>query len=82
MAKALLRKGFERVQYSVFIGGIEPKQWEKLWEQLQKQAVNHMQPTDQICSFIIAPEQFRNLQVIGSPPDVEYILGEKLVLYL
>ena len=81
-AKVILRQGFERVQFSVFIGEIENEKWKPLWSKLQKLAEGYLQPTDQICTFIIAPEQFRNLQVIGTSPDVEYIMGEKTVLYI
>ncbi len=81
-AKLLLRQGFERLQFSVFIGEIESDKWKTIWKKLQQLAEKDLAESDQICSFIIAPEQFRNLLTIGSAPDVEYIMGEKTVLYL
>jgi len=81
-SRALLREGFERIQFSVFVGEIEPDNWKEMWSKLSEIASEGLGPGDQICSFIISPEQFRKLQSLGTAPDVEYIMGEKVVLYL
>lgn len=81
-AKVLLREGFERIQFSVFVGEVDQLQWKDIWDKIGQYTSGKLGQGDQICSFIIGPEQFRKLQILGDAPDIDYIMGEKIVLYL
>ncbi len=82
VAKMLLRAGLDRIQYSVFIGEISDEGWSHLWESMEGYTEDQLGEGDQICSFVIGPREFRKLLVLGKVPDIEYIMGEKDVLYL
>lgn len=69
-------QGFDRIQYSVFIGEIDPHRWQKVWAHLVAVHCKHCQETDKIYSHVIERDHFRKMAILGRPLDVAWILQE------
>jgi len=81
IAKRLVAEGYERIQLSVFTGLRNPKSDKTLWKALND--ILEAEPEAKFYIIRIPPDNFRNLQMIGSNPlDIEYLLGEKYSLFI
>lgn len=72
----LQAQGFDRIQYSVFVGRIDPHRWQKVWARLCALHARHCTAQDKIHSHVIEADHFRNMRVLGPPPDLPWILQE------
>lgn len=75
-------EGFERVQFSVFIGKASTKHWERMWKKLETLYMKHCAPTDKIFTHVIERDHFRKMSILGPELDVEWILQEVEYLFI
>lgn len=76
VADCLLANGFDRIQYSVFIGTVKAAHWVKVWSQLESLFSEGHDEQDKIFSHVVPPHHFRKMSILGAPPEVEWILHE------
>lgn len=69
-------QGFERIQYSVFVGRIEARHWKRVWRQLSYLFETYCVPEDKIYSHLIEADHFRHMLVLGEPIDIAYNLQD------
>ena len=75
-------QGFERVQYSVFLGTLDPYRWKLVWGQLGKLFAKHCQPTDKIFSVVVERDHFDKMSILGDDLDRAWILQEVPVFFV
>jgi CRISPR-associated protein Cas2 len=78
----LENQGFDRVQYSVFMGKVDPHRWQVVWATLQKLFVKRCEPTDKIFSLVIERDHFEKMGILGHEIDRAWILQEVQVLFV
>ena len=76
LANQLIYLGFERVQYSVFVGRISPARWKTAWKEMQKFFLEKCEKTDRIYSHVIERDHFRGMGILGAGMDLDWILQE------
>lgn len=70
VAKALLRAGLHRVQFSVFLGTIDKGDFPTLWAELQQiTQKTGWTPTDSIMAIPIHGSQVKSIEMLGTWPD-------------
>ena len=69
-------QGFERIQYSVFLGKVEAARWVKIWRRLSNIFHEHCAPEDKIYSHLIEAQHFRKMLTLGTKVDIDWILQE------
>ncbi len=77
----LLEQGFERMQYSVFAGTIPTIRWKAAWERIAKYFEKNCAESDRIQSHVVEQDHFKQMSVLGIPPDFEWILQETQVWF-
>lgn len=81
LAALLEYQGYERVQYSVFIGRISSERWEKSWKTLEEFHKNHCVETDNIYVHVIERDHFEKMAILGKDLDKSWILHEQNVFF-
>ncbi len=81
IADKLLRIGFERIQYSVYVGLLKKKQLTELLQELQKMIDPKQYPNDKLYILEIPTERIRTMKMLGKPMDTDYLSGNKDVLF-
>jgi CRISPR-associated endonuclease Cas2 len=74
-------QGFERVQYSVFLGTVDQHRWQKTWVHLAKLFAKHCAPTDKIFSIVVERDHFDKMSILGQDLDRAWILQEVPVFF-
>lgn len=82
VSKYLEAQGFDRLQYSVFVGKIESNRWEKVRSQLAFLFEKHCKSDDKIFSHVVERDHFKNMSIFGRGPDKAWILHEIEVLFI
>ena len=76
-ADRLLEWGFERIQYSVFIGTENPAEIKELWDTLKHYLQTENNPEDKLFAIAIDKQHFKNMKIIGNNTlDMDYLMGE------
>jgi CRISPR-associated endonuclease Cas2 len=75
-------QGFERIQYSVFVGKIDMHRWQKIWAKLCALHARYCTDQDKIYSHVIEANHFRKMSVLGPPLDIPWILQEMNVFFI
>lgn len=78
IAKYLLKQGFERVQYSVFIGLLDKPTLDALLVKVKDMMDSE---TDKFYVLELSKEKILNMEMLGIPIDRELLSGEKDVLF-
>lgn len=80
IAKLLTEEGYERLQYSVFVGPYNPKSnmvWKTITLWMQET------PDEKMYYLKITGQNFRNMKTIGTlDHDLEYLAGQQSSLIL
>jgi CRISPR-associated endonuclease Cas2 len=77
-ADLLIQNGYERLQYSVFIGVHHPGKLKGLWQKLQQ----NIKENDKLIVINIHKKAFLKMKKIGILPfDKNYLAGEKNTLF-
>ncbi len=80
-AKRIIAEGYERLQFSVFVGRGNPKANKPLWAGLNK--CLETEPTAKLFVVAITENNFRNMLTIGKNNlDVCYLLGNKNTMFV
>lgn len=80
ISKLLVEQGYERLQYSVFIGPYDPKN-NKVWKTAQ--AWLQDAPNEKLYCLKISKQNFYNIKTIGTLAfDLEYLTGEQRSLII
>lgn len=82
IADLLLRHGFERIQYSVFVGRIPSTRWKRLWRELEQYFSADCAPTDRIYSIVVDQKRFEAMDILGEVLPVDWILQETEVWFV
>lgn len=82
LAKFLEAHDFSRLQYSVFVGLIEPSRWRNLKSYLEKFHKKHCIAEDRIHSHVIERDNFEEMLILGTDLDTAWILHEIRVLFI
>ena len=69
-------QGFDRIQFSVFVGKTDAHHWQKVWAYLEKLFAQRCKSEDKIYSRVIAHDHFKNMRILGQPIDTAWILHE------
>ena len=81
VAKSLIAEGFERIQLSVFLGTVNPKENIKLWNELQKWL--SAEPHSKLLLLPLTKNNFRKMLILGDFfPDIDYLTGNKHSLFI
>ncbi len=75
-------QGFERIQYSVFVGRIDIHRWQKVWARLCSIHARYCTELDKINSHVIEADHFRKMSILGPSIDTAWILQEVDVLFI
>lgn len=79
VAKILQAVGLERLQLSVFVGPLNETDFKHLQTKLTQL---HQQPPDKIILIPVTERSLCNLSSWGTNIDLDYITGQKSVLFL
>lgn len=80
VAKLLEKEGFERLQFSVFIGTTNPKHFD-IWKNLAQFIKST--PHNKIYYLRISKENFYNIKTIGNfDQDLKFLAGDRSSLIL
>lgn len=75
VAKILIERGYERLQYSVYVGKFYPEYF-GMWEKLKKILAKN--PEEQLYYLKLNEKNFRNLKIIGKfNHEMDYLCGQK-----
>lgn len=75
-SKYLERKGFMRVQFSVFLGTPSTQAWVKISERLRHIWETTAVPTDKIFWITIGEKQIENMDGYGPLPNLDELTGK------
>lgn len=75
-------QGFERIQFSVFIGKIDRHRWQKVWARLSSFHAQYCSEEDKIYAHNIQAEHFEKMSKLGNGPDTDWILQKTEVLFI
>ncbi|HHG83353.1 MAG TPA: CRISPR-associated endonuclease Cas2, partial [Bacteroidetes bacterium] len=64
-SKRLEFYGFERIQYSVFLGEVPAGRWKNIWKETQIFFENYCDEDDRIMSHVIERDHFDNMAILG-----------------
>jgi CRISPR-associated endonuclease Cas2 len=82
LSKFLEAQDFTRLQYSVFVGQIEPSRWKTLERYLAKFHEKYCDAKDRINSHVIERDNFQEMLILGNEVDTAWILHEITVLFI
>jgi CRISPR-associated protein Cas2 len=82
LSDRLIFWGFERIQYSVFLGTISSFQWDKCWLEIKVLEVGLEIEADRIFVLNISKNEWKKMQVVGFRPEDEEILNEKTSIWI
>ncbi|MCB0798669.1 MAG: CRISPR-associated endonuclease Cas2 [Chitinophagales bacterium] len=83
IADLLMEYGYERLQYSVFVGLQEPSANERLWDRLTELVPEENDTTDRLLVIRLLKRHFKSMQVRGHIlTDLPYICGELSTLVI
>jgi len=80
ISKFLLRKGFERLQKSVFIGECSSNKWQEMQKPLEK-LYGTFEIENKIQSIVLEENAVWDMYCLGEKPDFEYICGRKKIIF-
>ena len=81
VSKILIAEGYERIQFSVYIGNRNPKSVAGLWERVKSLVANEKEAKFYV--FKISESNFRNMDILGNfEYDLDYVLGEQKSLLI
>lgn len=75
-------QGFERIQYSVFVGVVDQHRWQKVWARLSSLHARYCTDADKMYSHLIDPGHFEKMTILGHGPDTDWILQRQEVLFI
>jgi len=81
IADKILRIGFERIQYSVFVGLLDRKRLTLLMEELNRLIDTQKYPNDKLYVIEVPVERIQKMKMLGKPLDTDYLTGNKDVLF-
>lgn len=81
-AHFLEAQDFTRLQFSVFVGKVEPQRWKRLESDLEKFHAKHCKKGDRIHSHLIERDHFEGMLVLGEELDKAWIMQEINVLFV
>lgn len=80
ISKLLIQEGYERIQFSVFVGFMNPYN-NKVWSKLK--LFSNKQNNDSILCLRIKKQHFLNTKIIGKfTKDLKYLTGDKSTLII
>lgn len=83
IADKLIEWGFERIQYSVFVGEDNPAEIKELWESLKSLLTMEQASNDRLFAIAIDKQHFLNMKVLGTNDlDFDYLSGDLTTLIL
>lgn len=74
--------GFDRIQYSVFVGKIPIGRWQKLWSEIEKLYTEKGKSNDRIYSHVIEHDHFKKMTILGNAIDTAWVLQEIKVWFV
>ena len=81
IAKRLVAEGYERIQFSVFVGLKNPKKNKILWNNLNLWLKN--EPLSKFYIIPLTHSNFKNITMIGKNNiDIDYMLGIKETMFI
>lgn len=81
--KLITAQGYERIQYSVFSGLIDPRRDEKLWSLLEELGKKGEGETFKIFVIPVADRDFLSMGIIGKvSEDMDYLMGRTNTLII
>ena len=75
-------QGFDRIQYSVFVGTIDLHRWQKVWARICSLHAQYCADTDKIYTHLIDAQHFEKMLTLGHGPDTDWILHKTEVLFV
>lgn len=81
IAKRIIAEGYERLQFSVFVGLENPEKNKSFWTDLNKYL--ETEPTAKLYIIPLTKNNFRNIATIGKKAlDIDYLLGNKNTMFI
>ncbi len=81
LADLLKKLGFERIQYSVFVGVCTPAQWQRWYKLVEKLFNQFREDGDKLYVIPQGRKLFEKTQIVGQQFDMEWITGKTEFLY-
>lgn len=83
LAQRLIAAGFDRVQYSVFIGPVKPVELTRLRAWIQQELDPKKGPEDSVILLRLPPSELEKMETFGAKNlDISELLGRKNTLFL
>jgi len=83
VAELLIREGYERSQFSVFIGRRHPQWKSKLWPKLQTIVQPGVEDGDRLFVLRLPAESLKKRETVGTfTADVDWLLGQRHTLLI
>lgn len=82
LAKYLEKKGWERLQKSVYAQGMEAKEFNRQYKKLNDHFAAKMGSSDKIYAWGLSDKQFATGHVTGAAYDAKWIQKDYVVLYI
>ena len=80
IADCLIAQGFERLQFSVFIGNRNLENYKDIWTKLTDWVT---QDNGKMAIVSITEPALRNMIMLGEHPvDIDYLLGKKFCIFV
>jgi CRISPR-associated protein Cas2 len=81
VSRILEQHGYERIQFSTFVGNQPPQNIKGLWKTLNKLLSSVDCESDKILVIRLPAENFKKMMIIGKfTADMEYLLGRKTTM--
>jgi CRISPR-associated protein Cas2 len=81
IAKRIIAEGYERLQFSVFVGLGSPKTNKPLWADLHKWL--EVEPTAKLYVVPVTNNNLRNMVILGKNGlDIGYLLGNRNTMFI
>ena len=81
VSKLLIKKGYERLQKSVFMGECDTISWDLLQRQLENLILKDENAMHALHSIVIEENAVMGMYALGVIPDYEYICNKKKVIF-
>ena len=79
----LIEWGFERIQYSVFVGENNPAEIKELWDSLKRLLTKEQGSDDKLFAIAIDKQHFLNMKILGTNNlDFDYLSGDLTTLII
>lgn len=82
LAGRLEKKGWERLQKSVFATAMDSKEFSRFFKMLQQQFEARLKAGDKVYAWRLSDSQFEEVVKLGQPYDARWIQGSYDVFYL